>query len=100
MPILEFIGILPIAIIYIIAITLACLRWKRHPKASLFTVLGFGTLLATIILSRLGQTIILHSDLSDRGLTGVKLSILSLVSLVFTLIGTTLVITAIFAGRR
>jgi hypothetical protein len=100
MPVLEFIGILPIEIIYMIAITLACLRWKRHPKASLLTVLGFGTLLATLILSRLGQMIILHSDFSDRGLSGVKLSILSLVSLVFTLIGSAFAIAAIFTDRR
>lgn len=92
---------IPYYIIWLVGIVYAIVNRRKHPRTSLFAGIAFGILLAESLASAVGSAYIQYqsftSDLPAREL-GANLTILSLCTLPFSILGWILLLVAIF-GR-
>ncbi|HEU0178929.1 MAG TPA: hypothetical protein VFV58_32085 [Blastocatellia bacterium] len=103
LPILSAITIsLPVIIVWVIGIAMALSRWRRHPRVSLFALIGCAVMIVNSIVSRV-VTISLPVTMAHRGWTYSQLGpIFTAIGVVSALISAgawALVICAIFGWR-
>jgi hypothetical protein len=93
----------PLYVIWIVAIVVAVSRWSRHPRVSLFCVIGVSVLFVQTLLSSL-LTPWLQMTLTRGGLRASRLGlVMGGISLLVSLIRATawgLLIAAIFIARN
>jgi hypothetical protein len=94
----TIIRLLPIAIVYMIGLSIAFARKQRYPKASLYALFGFGALLTSVVLAVPTQMIILYRPSKET--LGITILIVSLVLGALQVIGSALVVLAVFADRE
>ncbi|MBW4551301.1 MAG: hypothetical protein KME35_09360 [Aphanocapsa sp. GSE-SYN-MK-11-07L] len=94
----AIVRLLPIAIVYLIGLSIAFSKKKRYPKASLYALFGFGILLASAVLSVPTQMIILYPV--SRETLGITILVINLVLGALHVIGSALVVLAVFADRE
>ncbi len=92
----------PVFLVYLIGLVLAIVHWQRHPRASLFALLG----LLVLAGSSLADTAVgywLHFALQGArfrmGVLGNAVGILRLGQAAFTSLGLALLLAAVFSGR-
>ena len=94
---------LPVLLVWLIGSILAIVFWKRHPKVSLFAMIGVcGLLLLTLITTYLNLWLPLM--LSDRGVSatqiGITLGIKGIVTSVLSACFWVMIFVAIFGWRK
>ena len=92
----------PVIIVWVIGIAMALSRWRRHPRVSLFALIGCAVMVVITIVSRF-LTISLPAMMAHRGWTFSQLGpIFTAIGVVTSLISAgawALVICAIFGWR-
>ncbi|MBN1249442.1 MAG: hypothetical protein JXC32_17405 [Anaerolineae bacterium] len=93
---------LPIIVLWIVGVVVALLRWSRHPRVSLLTLIGLLILLLQSLVTGL-LVPWLQITLLGRGMHGSRMGMLmGVVGVVASLIKTGawgLILVAIFSGR-
>jgi hypothetical protein len=92
----------PLLIIWLVGIVLALKNWSHYPKASMFALIGFVTLiLETFLFSSI--TMVLPHFLSQNGVSASSMSFyfsaLGIVRSLFGAISWSLIVAAIFTQR-
>jgi hypothetical protein len=102
-PLASYLGQLPVFLVWLVAIIVAIVNWRRHPRVSLLTLIAFAMFFIAAFVGT-ALTSWLPLTLHERGLPGTQMGnvalILSFLRGLFDAAAWVLLVFAIFGWRR